>query len=212
MILPLRPHHFSAYFSLIFRVLFRTFLGEHFWRPKRRPILQNLIVGAISDFQGSQKWPSGRPLLSQKGSKGRVLFPGVATFRDPAFHETTVILMPLRPSVFKNLIFSMVIGYFSVFSAFRCAMFYMSFVLHLLKNLGKRLAVGPSDFWENRIRFQKQRFSYFGSLRLRFLYIFIFLLIFGCPFPPPGPDWSHLWSISVPCLFGFGRSWRTKQP
>ena len=52
---------------------------------------------------------------------------------DPAFHETTVILVPLGPSVFKNIIFSMMIGYFSVFSAFRCAMFYMSFLSHLLK-------------------------------------------------------------------------------
>jgi hypothetical protein len=33
----------------------------------------------------------------------------------------------------KNIIFSMMIGYFSVFSAFRCAMFYMSFLSHLLK-------------------------------------------------------------------------------
>ena len=50
-----------------------------------------------------------------------------------AFHETKVILVPLGPSVLKNIIFSMMIGYFSVFSAFRCAMFYMSFLLHLLK-------------------------------------------------------------------------------
>ena len=28
-------------------------------------------------------------------------------------------------------------------------------------------------------------FSYFGSLRLRFFYFYIFVLIFGCPFPPP---------------------------
>ena len=52
---------------------------------------------------------------------------------DPAFHETTVILVPFGPSVLKNIIFSMMIGYFSVFSAFRCAMFYMSFLSHLLK-------------------------------------------------------------------------------
>jgi hypothetical protein len=28
-------------------------------------------------------------------------------------------------------------------------------------------------------------FSYFGSLRLSFSYFLVFLLIFGCPFPPP---------------------------
>ena len=59
MILPLRPHHFSAYFSLIFHVLFGTPLGEHFWRPKRRPILQKSILGTIQDFQGSRKSAPG---------------------------------------------------------------------------------------------------------------------------------------------------------
>ena len=54
MILPLRPHHFSTYFSLIFHVLFGTPLGEHFWRPKRRPILQKSILGPPSDSEGSQ--------------------------------------------------------------------------------------------------------------------------------------------------------------
>ena len=82
-------------------------------------------------------------LFAQAGAKNKH---GVRPCRDPAFHETTVILVPLGPSVFKNIIFSMMIGYFSVFSDFRCAMFYMSFLSHLLKNLGKRPAVEPSDF------------------------------------------------------------------
>ena len=43
MILPLRHCHFSTCVSLIFHVLFGTPLGEHFWRPKRRPILQKSI-------------------------------------------------------------------------------------------------------------------------------------------------------------------------
>ena len=42
-ILPLRSHHCSTYVSLIFNVLFGTPLGEHFWRPKRRSILQLYI-------------------------------------------------------------------------------------------------------------------------------------------------------------------------
>ena len=47
--------------------------------------------------------------------------------RGPAFHETIIITVPFGPSVLKNDIFSMMIGKFSVFSAFLCAMLYMSF-------------------------------------------------------------------------------------
>jgi hypothetical protein len=75
----------------------------------------------------SKKAPFGRPFRPSRRQN-----PGERPFRDPAFHETTVILVPLGPNVFKNIIFSMMIGYFSVFSAFRCAMFYMSFLSHLL--------------------------------------------------------------------------------
>ena len=53
--------------------------------------------------------------------------------RDPAFHETIVILVPLGPSVFSNIIFSIEIDKFPVFYAFLCALFYMSFLSHLLK-------------------------------------------------------------------------------
>ena len=133
-------------------------------------------------------------------------------FRDPAFHETTVILVPLGPSVFLNIIFSMMTGYFSVFSAFRCAMFYMSFFITFVEKTSVNAQpLSPPIFEKIAPDFKNNVFSYFASLRLRFLYFFIFSLIFGWPFPPPGPDWSHLWSIWVPFLFGFGRSWRTKQ-
>ena len=63
--------------------------------------------------------PCSRPCFSRNHSNPRAVW--------------TVILVPLGPNVFKNMIFSMMIGYFSVFSAFRCAMFYMSFLSHLLK-------------------------------------------------------------------------------
>ena len=80
-----------------------------------------------------KKAPFGRPFRPSRRQKPSPPKYGERPFRDPAFHETTVILVPLGPSVFKNIIFSMMIGYFSVFSAFRCAMFYMSFLSHLLK-------------------------------------------------------------------------------
>ena len=89
-----------------------------------------------------QKAPFGdhfRPRWHQKWTAPNG---GGHPFRDPAFHETTIIHVPLGPSVFKNIIFSMMIGYFSVFFAFLCGMFYMTFLSLLLK----RPAVEPSDF------------------------------------------------------------------
>ena len=82
--------------------------------------------GPENDPRGDHFEPKGLQMASS-------FYRPVRLGADPAFHETTVILVPLGPSVFKNIIFSMMIGYFSVFSAFRCAMFYMSFLSHLLK-------------------------------------------------------------------------------
>ena len=140
-----------------------------------------------------KKAPFGQPFRPSRRQKPSPPKYREHPFRDPAFHETTVILVPLGPSVFKNIIFSMMIGYFSVFSAFRCAMFYMSFLLHLLKNSVNAQPFSPPIFENIAPDFKNNVFSYFASLRLRFLYFFIFVLIFGCP------DWSHLWSILVPC-------------
>ena len=99
----------------------------------------------------------------------------------------------------------MMIGYFSVFSAFRCAMFYMSFLSHLLKKLSKRPAVEPSDFWENRTRFQKQRFFLFCIFTFAFFIFFHIFVNFRLPLPTPlaqiglicGRFWFHFCSVLV---------------
>jgi hypothetical protein len=82
---------------------------------------------------GFRKGTLWTPFSTEKFSKPHETESLRRLFRDPVFHKTTVILMPLGPSVFKNIIFAMMIGYFPVLSAFRCAMFYMSFLSHLLK-------------------------------------------------------------------------------
>ena len=62
------------------------------------------------------------------------------------------------------------------------------------KHISKRPAVEPSEF-------KKQNYFLLWVLYVFCLfYFFIFSLIFGYRSPPPGPDWSHLWSIWVPCV------------
>ena len=94
---------------------------------------EKLDFGAIFDFHDFQKGTFWTPFSATKAPKSLTVSWAGRPCRDPVFHGTIVILVPLGPSVFKNIIFSMMIGYFSVFSTFRYAMFYMSFVSHLLK-------------------------------------------------------------------------------
>ena len=110
------------------------------------PLLESIFGAQNADlYSKSRFWepfkisrgPKNDPRGDQFEAKGlQMASPFYRPLRlgaDPAFHENTVILVPFGPSVLKNIIFSMMIGYFSVFSAFRCAMFYMSFLSHLLK-------------------------------------------------------------------------------
>ena len=94
---------------------------------------KKLVLGVIFDFHGYgfKKATFGAPFRpSERKKRSTPSDPGGPS-RDPAFHETTVILVPLGPSVFKNISFSMMIGYFSSFCFF-VVLFYMSCLSHLL--------------------------------------------------------------------------------
>ena len=84
---------------------------------------------------------------SQKLQNSSTPVEGERPFRDPAFHESTVITAPLGHRDFLTYTFSMEIGSFSVFGAFLYAMFYTKCLsLVFKKNISKRLAVEPSVF------------------------------------------------------------------
>ena len=108
-----------------FHFLFIFFKNGRFWDPLRNPMGSTMAPK-------SAKWCHKSQILILRSVCFE--FFGVPCSR-PCFSRNhsnpcavgTVILVPLEPSVFKNMICSMMIGYFSVFSAFRCAMFYMSF-------------------------------------------------------------------------------------
>jgi hypothetical protein len=61
------------------------------------------------------------------------------------------------------------------------------FITFVAKALVNAQPLGPPIFENIAPDFKNKVFSYFASLKLSFLYFFIFLLIFGCPFPPPPP-------------------------
>ena len=85
---------------------------------------RKLVVGAIFDFHGFQKgtfWITFSVTAAPKCTGKSWEEPPC---RDPAFHETRVITVPLGHRGFNKYIFSMEIGSFSVFVAFRGAMFY----------------------------------------------------------------------------------------
>ena len=176
---------FSSWFSLIFQIFFIA-IAASFCQ-----LLAFKCHASTTGFPRCRRSlcvyndPRGDHFEAKGLLMASTFYWGLRLGADPAFHVTTVILVPLGPSVFKNMIFSMMIGYFSVFSVFRCAMFYMSFLSHLLKKLSKRPAVEPSDFWENRTRFQKQCFFLFCFFTFAFFILFHIFVNFRLPLPTP---------------------------
>jgi hypothetical protein len=103
----------------------------------------------------------------------------------------------------KNIIFSMMIGYFYVFFCFSlCYVLYVIFITFVEKTSVNAQPLSPPIFEKIAPDFKNNVFSYFAYLRLRFLYFFIFSLIFGCPFPPflaqIGPICGRFWSHVAP--------------
>ena len=96
--------------------------------------------------QSIDPWAFWTPLSSKNIPKGMTPNCGTRPFRDPAFHETIVITVPLgHRGFFKYFSFDG-FGSISVFVAFRCALFYTTFLsLVFIKN-GKRQTVEPSEF------------------------------------------------------------------
>ena len=68
--------------------------------------------GAIFDFLDFQKGTIWTPFSATKAPTNPNVSWAGRPCRDPAFHETIVILVPLGPSVFKNTIVSIEFGYF----------------------------------------------------------------------------------------------------
>ena len=103
----------------------------------------------------------------------------------------------------------MEIGEFSVFVAFRYARFYITLLSPLFfffsKNIGKRPAVEPFVFWENRRTLKKKRLL---CVRLRFFICSYFCWFSGTPCRRPGRDSLHFGSILVRFVDQLSRAFR----
>ena len=137
-------------------------------------------------------------------------------FRRPcrvaAFHDTIVITVPFGPRGFLNFIFRMEIGSFPVLSAFVWAMFHITFWFYLIfYNTAVSMQPLSPPIFENIV-------PQFKTNKIFMLVLSICVFLIGCscfcrfvgtPSPPPGTDWSHLWSMLVSFLFDVGRRCRT---
>ena len=71
---------------------------------------EKLDFGAMFDFQVFQKGTFSTPFSTTKAPKSPSVSRAGPPCRDPAFHETIIITVPLGPSVSKHVICSMEIG------------------------------------------------------------------------------------------------------
>ena len=112
-------------------------------------------------------------------------------------------------SGFVKFIVSIEIGSFSVFVCFSLVyVLYTIVITFVHKNSVSAKPLSPPFLKKFSPLFLNKKcvFPHLVVLRLRFLTFLIFSLFFGCPLPPPpGPDWSHVWSTLVPLLFDFGK-------
>ena len=84
-------------------------------------------LGPIFDFPMiPQKGLLAQHFRSKKFPASTSNIPGTRPGADLAFHETTVITVPFGPSGFLKVLFSMENYSISIFSAFICAMLYLT--------------------------------------------------------------------------------------
>ena len=73
-------------------------------------LYEKVDFGAILDFLDFQKGSRSMSSFIKKLSLATLLSRSGRPCRDPAFHEIMVITVPLGPSVFKNIIFTIEFG------------------------------------------------------------------------------------------------------
>ena len=115
---PSKTIDFPIVFSSIFHFFSKPLPGTIFRRSQRRTFLKKLFLVPFPIFMVFQKAPFGRPFRPSRRPKPSPPNCPERPFRDPAFHETTVILVPLGPSVFKTSFFRWWLATFPFFLLF----------------------------------------------------------------------------------------------
>ena len=115
----------DRFFLFCFHICSKPLPGTVFRGSQCRTVRNSWFWVPFMIFWVFKKTPFEDHFGPQKLQKSNTPVEGERPFRDPAFHEIIVITVPLGPSLFQNIIVSMMLGYFSVFTAFLCDMFYM---------------------------------------------------------------------------------------
>ena len=161
-------------------------------------LYKKMFWGAIDDFHGFQKgtlWTTFSPNQARKPHNPDWLIPSLSR---PCFSRNHNSYCAVWTKCLKqNHFFDEAWLLLILFCFSLCYVLYAIFITFVDKTTVNAQPLSPPIFEKIAPHFKNNVFSYFGSLRLRFLYFFIFVLIFGCPFPPP-------WPRLVPFVVDFG--------
>ena len=143
--------------------------------------------------------PPFRPSRRQKTSPPN---DSASPCRDPAFHETNVITVPLGPTGFWKVVSGLKIDPFSFFSVFLWSVFYTTFLSPFfhdttvnVKPLSPPIFEKIAHIWNKSICFL------FWFFAFAFLLLFHIFVDFREPLAPtPRPKWDFLmvWSSLLP--------------
>ena len=182
-------------------MFFRIRPRDRFWRVPVPIFFGKLDLGAVLDFRDFQKGPfkhNFRPKRIQRRGSSRY---SERPCRDPAFHETRVITVPLGPTGFQKVVSWIEVGPFCFFLFF-CVLLLPNLFIIIWGNTTVNVKPLNPLIFEDRPIFENKYFHHFICLRLRLrLFIYLVLLIFGYPLhPSPGPECPmfdnlgcHLW-------------------
>ena len=97
-------------------------------------LIEKFDLGAIFDFLDFQKGTFGTSFSVQKPSFVTRRVQGKRPCRDPVFHETTIMTVPLGPTVFKRSFVCPRLNHFRLVSVFLCPICYPTFLSPIVHN------------------------------------------------------------------------------
>ena len=170
----------TRFLDLIFLICFRF-------------VSKTVDFGTPFEIQWAPKWDPKSTNWRHIVKTSMSCSTGGMFFSRPAFPVTIVITAPFGPNCFLKAILSMQIGSLSVFFWFHmCYFLYNMFSTIFYNTTVSAQPLNPPIFEKIAPRFKTNVFHCFGSLRLRFSFVYI-CVDFRVPLVPP--PWARLVTI-----------------